>query len=218
DPQAALYFLEEASTLRLLRHKHVVGFAGVCVEVSSGIILMEHARLAEPKPNSAAHPLAPLPLLPWCRGWRVALDVALALNYLHASSYTHFDVKASNVLLSRDVTAKLADVGFARGLKGVWSESRAAHSVPRLALMPAQMAPELLTGRKCNSSVDIYSLGVLLWELCTGEYPSRGSMREPRVPQECPQQVADLIQECLQEEAAARPTVRQVVERLTQLQ
>jgi hypothetical protein len=40
DPQAQLHFLEEASTLRLLRHTHVVGFAGVCVAAGSGIILM----------------------------------------------------------------------------------------------------------------------------------------------------------------------------------
>lgn len=59
--------------------------------------------------------LPPPPLL--CRGRRVALDVACALNYLHSATYTHFDVKARNVLLSRDLTAKLADVGFAR-----WAE------------------------------------------------------------------------------------------------
>lgn len=43
----------------------------------------------------------------------MALDVATALHYLHTSSYTHFDVKSRNVLLSRD-SAKLADVGFTR--------------------------------------------------------------------------------------------------------
>lgn len=47
------------------------------------------------------------------RGKTVALDVATALHYLHTSSYTHFDVKSRNVLLSRD-SAKLADVGFTR--------------------------------------------------------------------------------------------------------
>jgi serine/threonine protein kinase len=48
----------------------------------------------------------------------VLLDVARALHYLHASSYTHFDIKSRNVLLSRDLTAKLADVGFARWAAG----------------------------------------------------------------------------------------------------
>lgn len=61
-------------------------------------------------PHPPPHP----PHTHTCRGRRVALDVACALNYLHSATYTHFDVKARNVLLSRDLTAKLADVGFAR--------------------------------------------------------------------------------------------------------
>lgn len=54
DPQAQLYFLEEASTLRLLRHTHVVGFAGVCVAGGSGIILMVSCCIepASPKEGS----------------------------------------------------------------------------------------------------------------------------------------------------------------------
>ena len=42
-------------------------------------------------------------------------------------------------------------------------------------------------GRQCTQAVDIYSFGVVLWEVVTGERPQRGSLREPRVPQECPQ-------------------------------
>jgi serine/threonine protein kinase len=79
------------------------------------------------------------------------------------------------------------------------------------------MAPELLNGRKCTASVDVYSFGVLAWEVCTGECPRRGSMRDLRVPEECPQAVADLVAACLQEEAAARPTARLLLERLTAL-
>ncbi|KAI3434591.1 hypothetical protein D9Q98_002660 [Chlorella vulgaris] len=189
DPQAQLYFLEEASTLRLLRHTHVVGFAGVCVAGGSGIILMELMDGGDLRGRNREVDAAGRRTFSWYqRGRRVALDVALALNYLHTSSYTHFDVKSRNVLLSRDLTAKLADVGFARAIRTTH------HSIEGPTGTFDYMAPELLTGRKCNSSIDVYSFGCLVWEICTGKYPGRGSMRDLVVPAECPQVVADLVE------------------------
>lgn len=51
-----------------------------------------------------------------------------------------------------------------------------------------------------------------------GQYPVRGGLRELRVPEECPQAVADLIAACLSEDAAQRPSARELVKRLTELQ
>ncbi|KAL4442935.1 hypothetical protein ABPG77_008426 [Micractinium sp. CCAP 211/92] len=212
DPGMQLYFLEEASLLRLLRHRSVVGFAGVCVADGNGIILMElmeggdlRTRIRELDDHGRR-------VFGWHqRGRRVALDVACALNYLHSATYTHFDVKARNVLLTRDLTAKLADVGFARAMRATH------HSIEGPTGTFDYMAPELLTGRKCNNSVDIYSFGVLLWEVVTGLFPARGSMREP-LPEECPPEAAALMAACLQEDPSQRPTAAQLVARLRQLQ
>mmetsp|Transcript_2877 Transcript_2877/g.8563 ORF Transcript_2877/g.8563 Transcript_2877/m.8563 type:complete len:867 (+) Transcript_2877:336-2936(+) len=58
-------------------------------------------------------------------------------------------------------------------------------------------APEVILNAKCTSSADMYSYGVVLWEICTGEVPVRGRMRDVRVPDECPQRIADLVHNCL---------------------
>ena len=58
-------------------------------------------------------------------------------------------------------------------------------------------APEVILNAKCTSSADMYSYGVVLWEICTGEVPVRGRMRDVRVPDECPQRIADLVRNCL---------------------
>ena len=58
------------------------------------------------------------------------------------------------------------------------------------------------------------SFGVVLWEVVTGEHPHRGSMRLPRVPDECPAEVTALIQECMAMEPSARPTAQQLLRRL----
>lgn len=79
------------------------------------------------------------------------------------------------------------------------------------------MAPELLVGTKCTQAVDIYSFGILLWELCTGCHPVRGRVLQLQVPRDCPQAVADLYEECTAADPGARPTARELLQRLRQL-
>lgn len=57
--------------------------------------------------------------------------------------------------------------------------------------------------------VDVYSFGVIMWEVVSHEQPSRGRMRDLKVPQECPAQVNDLINKCLAEDPVDRPSARE---------
>ena len=81
----------------------------------------------------------------------------------------------------------------------------------------AWAAPEMLWGQRCSEKADMYSYGIVLWEICTGETPVRGQLRDIRVPEECPAKVRDLMLECLEARPSLRPSAVQVVERLRAL-
>ena len=62
--------------------------------------------------------------------------------------------------------------------------------------------------QRVTVAADIYSYGVLIWEICTGETPIRGQLRPVQAPEEAPQDIVDLIDACLQVSAKQRPTIR----------
>lgn len=138
-------------------------------------------------------------------GRQIALDIARGLHFLHRHNVVHFDLKSPNVLLGRDNVAKIADVGLAKILQKDYVSSLQSCGTF------AWSAPEVLLGARCSEKVDIYSLGVILWELVTGESPARGRLRAVRVPEECPLAIADLITRCMDSKPANRPSAKDVV-------
>lgn len=145
---------------------------------------------------------------------KVALDIARGLHFLHSRSIVHNDLKSANILLSKDGTAKIADVGLARVLRHGYVCSSSGGVVGTFAWA----APEVLLGRPVSPKADVYSYGVVLWELATNERPERGMLRPPRIPQECPEEVGRLIDACLSEEPRSRPTMVEVIEVLSGMQ
>ena len=75
----------------------------------------------------------------------------------------------------------------------------------------------MLAGRRCSEKVDLYSLGVVLWEVCTGEVPVRGEMRPLVAPADCPAQVVELYERCTAEAPEQRPTAAEVAQLLESL-
>ncbi|KAL4452700.1 hypothetical protein ABPG75_008362 [Micractinium tetrahymenae] len=203
-------FVLEAERMHQLRHAHIVALYGVALSGPVGVLLMEYCGGRDLMQALELKVAGGERVFTWHnRGRRIAYDVANALNFLHARGIVHLDVKSSNILLTASGAAKLGDVGLARMLHSTYLSE-----LPLVGTF-AWVAPEVLMGGQCcTSAVDLYSFGVVLWELITGEKPTRGRLRAPRVPEECPQEVADLMMECMRLDPSQRPTAQQVMQRL----
>lgn len=99
---------------------------------------------------------------------RIAADVAIALDYAHQMGVIHRDVKPANVILTPDGSAKITDFGVAR------LESSNLTVAGQFIGTPNFMAPEQITGQPVDGRSDLFSLGVVLYYLLTGQRPFAG--------------------------------------------
>ncbi|KAL4422644.1 hypothetical protein ABPG75_008841 [Micractinium tetrahymenae] len=200
----------EASLLRRCTHRRIIPLFGVAVQ---GPLLLLAMQLMPGGSLRAAlrHPDLRRRLR-WEAGGRwVAADVAEALQFMHSRGVMHSDLKSNNVLLSADLRASLADLGMARAV--------GSRAVSVAGLTCTHAAPEQLLGQRCTLAADLYAFGVLLIELTTQrEGRSRLCWQLPRAPQDCPQAVLELIQQCLQEDPQRRPTAAEALRRLQQVE
>ena len=119
-----------------------------------------------------------LPLTDYCRKHDCSVERRLqlfrqaceAVRFAHAHAVIHRDLKPSNVLVKQDGSVRLLDFGIAKQLDALDGTSGKTRTVLRL-MTPAYAAPEQLLGDKLGVQADVYSLGVVLYELLTGRLP-----------------------------------------------
>lgn len=108
--------------------------------------------------------------------------VCAAVEYAHHNLVVHRDIKPSNLLIDERGEPRLLDFGIAKLIESDQLDSRAAATVADLRILtPRYASPEQLTGRPITTATDIYSLGVMLYELLTGRSPYAGETTSPAV-------------------------------------
>jgi hypothetical protein len=208
-------FIREATLLKTLKDDNIVRFLGAYLEGPAAMMVTEFMEFGD---LWRALPVTMLSsseerIFGWYKqGKQVALDVARGLAALHRKRIVHLDLKSANILLAKNGQAKVADVGMAR----VMNQSCLSKLSNQGTF--AWSAPEVLNGKKCSERVDIYSFGVVVWEICSGEVPVRGDMRALEAPEDCPDEIVELQRRCVSEDPGDRPTADEIVQVLQRVQ
>ncbi|GAB4827003.1 Serine/threonine-protein kinase hsl1 [Ancistrocladus abbreviatus] len=161
-------FEAEVETLGRIRHKNIVRLWCCCVTRDCKLLVYEYM------PNGSLGDLLHSSkggLLDWPTRYRIALDAAEGLSYLHhdcVPPIVHRDVKSNNILLDADFGARVADFGVA---KVVDATGKGTKSMSVIAGSCGYIAPEYAYTLRVNEKSDIYSFGVVILELVTGKRP-----------------------------------------------
>jgi eukaryotic-like serine/threonine-protein kinase len=166
DASALERFRREARAVAQFSHPHVVtvidageddGCPYIVFEHIKGETLKQRIRRAGPLPVSEAV--------------AYAIEIGRALEAAHARHLVHRDVKPQNVLIDEEGRAKVTDFGIARSLEGGVKHLTAAG---RVVGTTDYVSPEQALGHGVTGQSDVYSLGIVLWEMLTGEVPFTG--------------------------------------------
>jgi serine/threonine protein kinase len=217
----------EAALLARLRHPHVLQFFG-CSFSSAGrmYLVME---LMDMSLQDFLDSRAPL-RLPRQEALAIGLQVAQGLQYLHVHSVCHRDLKPGNILLSfaagdRTPVAKLGDFGLSRSTAELSSMTAVVGTIQYMA--PEMLQQDDLTTSNYGPAVDVFSFGIILWQLLTSARPyeaagkptnrflllhriAREGLRPP-MPPWAPPPLAALLGRCWSEAESARPTAAELV-------
>lgn len=209
--------LEEARLCAKLEHPCILRTYHAFRHQGVWFVVYEYAGLGSVEARVAK--LGPYPTI---EALEVTVQAARALGYLHEEGFLHRDVKPQNLLFGREGYVKLADFGLALDLR-----SPAALSASRVGT-PVFLAPELWCDERPSTASDVYSLGMCLYFMLTGNvaFPSADIdqlkhahlHQEPPIPQRFPGGVSDLLYAMLAKDPLMRPSIAELLNQLAVLQ
>ncbi|XP_052511488.1 mitogen-activated protein kinase kinase kinase 10 [Budorcas taxicolor] len=214
---------QEARLFGALQHPNIIALRGACLSPPHLCLVMEYARGGALSRVLAGRRVPPHVLVNW------AVQVARGMNYLHNDApvpIIHRDLKSINILILEaienhnlaDTVLKITDFGLARE----WHKTTKMSAAGTYAWM----APEVIRLSLFSKSSDVWSFGVLLWELLTGEVPYReidalavaygvamNKLTLP-IPSTCPEPFARLLEECWDPDPHGRPDFGSILKQL----
>ena len=161
NPEAISRFKREARSARKLSHPNIVRIHDIGEEMGRKYISMEYVEgddlrktLKEKGPFDEKTTIS------------IAKQISSALDYAHQTGIIHRDVKPANMMLTKDNVIKVTDFGIAKVIESTESTMAGA-----IIGTPLYMSPEQIRGQMVDNRADIYSLGILLYELASGKPP-----------------------------------------------
>ncbi len=164
DPEFVARFRREAQAAARLSHPNVVSVFDTGSDDGTHYIVMEYV-----EGRTLADVLAQEGRLPPERGARVAESVCKALGFAHEEGIVHRDIKPGNIMITRQGEVKVMDFGIARA-----TTSETLAQTRTVMGTAAYLSPEQARGEQVDQRSDIYSLGVVLYEMLTGRPPFTG--------------------------------------------
>jgi serine/threonine-protein kinase len=156
-------FFREAEAAGKLSHPNIVTIYDMGEDHDMAYIAMELL-----KGKELTHYCQKGNLLPLKRVLKMVSSVAEALGYAHSQEVVHRDIKPANIILLDDDQVKVADFGIARVISSSKTQTGVIFGTPRY------MSPEQVAGKKVDGRSDLFSLGVVFYELLTGDRPFKG--------------------------------------------
>jgi serine/threonine protein kinase len=213
-PAAWGWLLREAQTASALNHPCICTIYDIGEEAGQPYIAMEYI---EGQPLSTL--LIPSGLAPALVS-HYGILIADALGYAHEHGVIHRDVKSANVVTTPEGVLKILDFGLAKRLRAdsfraIVKSHSSIKEIGRLVGTLPYLAPEILRGERANVGSDIWSLGVLLFEMATGKLPFWGNtvfevstaimVGDPApLPEKVPARLAHVIRRCLRKDPVSR--------------
>jgi len=167
NPRITKRFLKEAKTAAHLQHSNIVNIFDVGKHEGLYYIAMEHLQGSLKEKVSDGAKVKPVEALDITR------DTARALAYAHSKGYVHRDIKPDNIMFRKDGAVVLVDFGIVKVMKED-EQSRLTRTGMSIGT-PQYMSPEQIKARKLDGRSDIYSLGVVLYQMLMGRVPFSGT-------------------------------------------
>jgi len=215
DPMEEIFVQREIAVLKSCRHPNIVAFIGIVEpDGKNGTeIVLEFLS----KGDLGRYILDTRANISWARRVKICLDIACAMAYLHSRGVIFRDLKSENILLDDTGKAKLCDFGFARSFS-------TTHRPITMCGTDEFMAPELMLGEPYNEKSDIFSYGMLMFEIIARKDVGKLIPRHiktsftvdektvrPKLPPDCPKHFSEFAFLCTKTEPSKRPEFDRII-------